>query len=173
MLFRPQGNGLLQDAFNVIGADFAYKAVDDSLDATHDGDATTVDLGRGDQASFPIFLGVNPELIPESVTLRVVAKKFGPAQVVIQLGFVKGTTIGLSGSDIILATSYIARTRAFPTNPVTGAAWAPGDLAGLEALVQRTAPLGTAVVTLFNGSLEHELPTNYELPNERMGSILA
>lgn len=56
----------------------------------------------------------------------------------IQAGFSDGATSGFSGSDEYLGGTYQYHFQEFPTNPVTGIAWNPADLATLQAGVKLT-----------------------------------
>lgn len=56
----------------------------------------------------------------------------------IQTGFSNGTTSGFSGADQYLGGSYQYFFQEFPTNPVTGLAWTPTDLATLQAGIKLT-----------------------------------
>ena len=167
---RPQQDGTLQEFQVLVGADFPFEAIDDSFDGTNDGDTTTVNIGRGHRISFPFLNQFStPDIVPTSVLIRVVARKEGVPPVSIQIGMYQGGDIQV-GADIVLTNSHVEYTRTFATNPFTGAAWAKGDLVAVQILAQLAVfPHGTSRITLLNGEITYELPTNWSGNPYRVG----
>ena len=155
--FVPQGIGQFTGWESVTGAAFAWQALDDSLDATHDGDASYVVLprlsGSAGIMSFPVFLMAHG-LNPTSITVRVAGKIDNVAPEV-EIGFARGGLTAFHGTTWTPTASHAATTRAFTTNPLTSAAWEPDDIIGLEVCLKSVLfVVGKTRVTLLNGSID-------------------
>lgn len=156
--FIPQAAGLFTGWESVVGADFAWHALDDSKDATHDGDGSYVVLPKltasAGTMSFPILLMAGG-LHPLSLTVRV-AGKIESAAPELEIGFQRG---GLTAFHVTTWTptgTYAAVTRVFATNPLTSAAWDIADTTGLEVCLKSAlGAIGKTRVTLLNGSMEY------------------
>lgn len=160
---RVQGNGTLQGWESVTGATYAWQAVDDSDGTTHDSDSTYLVLPRGvlpqGIVSFPLFYQCDPGQIL-SVTLNVAAK-IDTNTPEVQIGFHKGGSQAFHGTTFTPTGSYTVASRTFTTNPITGAAWVPTDIVGMEACVKMVVPLvAKARITLISGSMSAAMPTN-------------
>lgn len=151
----------------LVGVDTATGAVVDSLDgSSNDGDETYVRLPRliatAGFVSFLAFKGAE-SLVPASIFLGLVARKEGANGPGVRAGFIKGTTKGLSAVQP-LATTYGLIPLTFSSNPVTGAAWAPGDLDGLYIYVEvQDQGVGQIRLTLLYGTLTyaHRIASRY------------
>lgn len=155
--FIPQGVGQFTGWESVTGASFAWQALDDSLDATHDGDTSYVVLPRwippSGQMSFPVFLMASG-LNPTSITVRV-AGKIESAAPEVEIGFARGGLTAFHGTTWTPGATHAATTRVFATNPLTSAAWALGDIIGLEVCLKSVlGAVGKTRVTLLNGSID-------------------
>lgn len=159
----PQGAGRYSGWSSIVGATFAWQAIDDSTDGTNDGDDSYIILPRlsgGDagMVSFPMFNQCEG-IAPTSISLRVVAKRSGAAHPLIQVGFQRGGSAGFHATTIDAGAGYSATTLVFSTNPITAQAWTEDDLDGLEAmLMSEPFVLGSNRITLLNGSMTYRPP---------------
>lgn len=166
---RPQANGLYQGWFSLTGDNTGWKVLDDSEDASHDGDLSSMRLNRLDlqpgsgRVSFPLFLQTGG-LLPISILLRVAAKRGTAAHPRMQIGFARpGGALVFSGSLFTTLVDWSVTERTFSTNPFTSLAWQPSDLIGLESCLQNEAGVsGSNDVTLFNGSLDYTTRHNFD-----------
>lgn len=162
---RVQQDGHLMGWSMIVGASFAYQAVDDSDSTTHDSEATyfilpkNTGLGPG-IVTFPMFQQTNG-ILPSSITINVVATRGGASHPRIQIGFYRGGLTAFDGALFNPSASWDLAQRTFNTNPITGSPWSPSDLIGLEACIQNEAGVqGNNDITLVSGSLTYYPTTN-------------
>jgi hypothetical protein len=162
---KPQGDGTNRGWSSVVGASFAYQAVDDSDGTTHDSAETYFRLPRLDPAgtvSFPFFRGWGGG-IPSTVTVNVVAKRVAAAHPKIQIGFVRGGSFGFSGALFDTTATWDLATRAFITDPITGLAWDPELLPVTEVCLRSEAlVVGNNDVTLVSAAVTYREPRNFD-----------
>ncbi|HKB07906.1 MAG TPA: hypothetical protein VKF61_06495 [Candidatus Polarisedimenticolia bacterium] len=164
---KVQGNGAYQQIQNIVGASFAYQAVDDSDGTGHDSDATYVRLRNigpdTGTVSFVAFQGISG-FLPQSITVNVVAKRNAGGNPEIDIGLQRAGTFALSGVTFLPGAGYTLESRIFGSNginPLTGAAWAVGDLVGVElCIVTEPGSAGSNRITLVSGSLDYAPLTN-------------
>jgi hypothetical protein len=165
---KVQQDGKVQGWESIVGATFAYQAIDDSDGTTHDSDTSYILLPRTGasftgpgRASFPLFLQAQG-LIPTSITLNVVTKRNAGGNPEMELGFVRGGVFFFEATKWMPGASYALETRTFITNPFTGSAWTAADLVGLEGCVGNFAgaSAGKNRMTLLSGSLTYVQTTN-------------
>lgn len=157
---KVQQDGHLLGVGAIVGATFAYQALDDSDGVTHDGALTYITILKNGAVSFPLFLQAEG-LIPTSITINVVAKRGGAAHPRLQIGFYKGGLTAFDASMFDPTSSFTLTQRTFSTNPITGQPWSALDLIGLEVCVQDEIGVnGNNDVTLISGSLTYVQTTN-------------
>lgn len=160
---KVQQDGPVLGVQDIIGATFAYQAVDDSDGPAHDSDTTYVTLLREDDPGglprgrivFPLFLQAEG-LTPVSIAVRAAVRRSGAAAAPdVEIGFWRAGVAAVSASVVVTTTTWQVVTRTFTTSPFTGAAWTEADLIGLHACVQQTI-VPTVVrnrVSLVSGSV--------------------
>lgn len=137
----PQGFGAAKMAFAVPNGPGHLSAWTPNGAATiwqcinqipQDGDTTYAsDATPGD--AYMVTFGALPAMQTLlAVQLSVYAREDDAGPRSYQSGFSNGTTDGYSGVDQYLGGTYNYIQDEFPINPVTGIAWAPGDLATLQ-----------------------------------------
>lgn len=163
---KAQQDGRFRGWSALVGGSFGYQTIDDSDGTTHDSAATYLTLPKLNldtetgRVSFPIMLQAEG-LLPDAITLNVVAQRGGALHPRIQIGFHKGGQVGFSGSLFDPTASWSLAQRTFSTNPITGSPWSASDLIGLEACVQNESGVnGNNDLTLVSGSLEYRPQTN-------------
>jgi hypothetical protein len=152
---KPQGNGTYSGWSSIIGATYAYQAVDDSDGTTHDSEDSYFVLPRlaaspAGIVSFPFFLQWAGGR-PTSIAVNVVAQRGGAAHPQIEIGFVRLGTFAFSGSLLDPGVSWTLATRTFTTDPITGAPWDAEDLRLTEVCLRSEAlAIGSNDVTLVS-----------------------
>ncbi len=124
----PTGPGIISD-WTPNGAATIWESIDQ---IPQDGDTTYAsDATPGDQ--YQVVFGALPAMQTLlAVQLSTYARTDDAGPRAYQSGFWKGGTFGYSGHDQFLGGSYNYIEDEFMTNPVTGLAWAPADLTGLQ-----------------------------------------
>lgn len=139
--FAPQGFGAPKVAFAIPTAPGAASdwtpngaaTIWESIDQIpQDGDTTYAsDATPGDQYQV-VFGSLPPMQTLLAVQLSTYARTDDAGPRAYQSGFWKGGVFGYSGHDQFLGGTYNYIEDEFMTNPVTGLAWAPADLTGLQ-----------------------------------------
>src|SRR5262245_9565649 len=167
LALKVQNNGAYQQIQDITGATFAYQAVDDSDGTTHDSNTTYIRLRNigpdTGTVSFVAFQGISG-FLPRSVTINVAARRNAAGNPEIDIGLQRAGFFALSGSTFLPGASYAVESRTFGSNginPLTGAAWAVGDLVGVElCIVTEPGSAGSNRITLVSGSLDYAPLTN-------------
>jgi len=158
---KVQQDGYWRGWSALVGASFAYQAVDDSDGTTHDSADSYITLpklnlptGAG-RVSFPLFLQAEG-LIPVAITLNVGARRGGASHPQLQIGFSRGGIVGFDATKFNPGAGWSVASRTFSLNPITAAAWSESDLVALESCVQNEDGVnGNNDVTLVSGSIEY------------------
>jgi hypothetical protein len=163
---KPQRDGSYAGYSSIVGATYAYQAVDDSEGTTHDSAATYFVLprliGSAGTVSFPFFRGWSGGR-PTSITVNVVARRGGGAHPRIQIGFVRSTTFAFDATLFDAGAGFTLASPVFTIDPITGQAWDPEDLGATEvALRSEFGAIGSNDVTLVSVSpLVYREPHNH------------
>jgi hypothetical protein len=167
---KPQQDGSYRGWSSIVGATFAYQAIDDSALTTHDSAATYIRLprllGEGGIVSFPFFKQWRGGR-PTTVTVRVVAQRVAAAHPGIQIGFVRSGQFAFSGSLFSTGATWTLAVRAFPTDPLTGGAWDESLLAATEVCIKSEENIvGNNDVTLISCGVDYLPPlfTDPDMP---------
>src|SRR5213594_3485820 len=99
LALRVQQDGKIQGWDQIVGAAFAYWAVD-----TDDGDTSYIRLSGTARVSFPLFL-MAEGLIPISITLNVTTKQDGGGTREMQMGFYRSGIFALDAGTQWLPTT--------------------------------------------------------------------
>ncbi len=124
----PTGPGIVSN-WAANGAATIWQCIDQ---IPQDGDTTYAsDATPGDQYQV-VFAALPAMQSLIAVQLSTYARTDDAGPRAYQSGFWSGGTFGYSGVDQFLAGSYNYIMDEFMTNPVTGVAWVPADLVGLQ-----------------------------------------
>lgn len=128
----PGADGTWQEWSGITGATYAWEAVAEDDSDTAYITLTTSAVRPTPMASFH-FHG-NSNLKPTRVVLTMKAKRVTGTAANGILGFNHYDDGPLEGVTFAVGATYTTGTKAYTTHPYTGAAFAPGDLTGLEVL---------------------------------------
>lgn len=171
---KPQADGTFRGWSVLFPGSLAlgFRAIDDSDGVTHDSAASYITLAKGARISFPFFLQWGGG-IPSLVTVNLVAQRGGAAHPQMQIGFYRGATAAFDAVMFNPGAAWGLATRNFATDPFTGAAWDPDDMARTEVCVQNeTGANGSNDVTLLSASVVYTGPHNFDPifpPSARLG----
>jgi hypothetical protein len=116
-------------AWTPVGAGTVWQAIDQ---IPQDGDTTYAESSTVGQAYQCPFTALPTAASVISVQLSTYARQDAAGTRALQTGFYNGGTYGYSGNNLFLGSSYNYYEDEYMVNPVTGLAWTPASLSGMQ-----------------------------------------